>query len=91
MFCLKDLIKLPEKKDELKNLKIDNPIRKFYEGFNSALKQIGDTSVGPDVKKIIDIINEVSEEGNFSFVPSIKRRIAQCLADNIKEIIKKEK
>jgi len=36
-----ELIKseIPKKKDELKNLTIDNPIRKFYEGFNQCRSQ----------------------------------------------------
>ena len=33
------LSKLPKEKDWLKNLKIDNPIRKFNEGYNQAIQE----------------------------------------------------
>lgn len=91
---LKDLIKLPEKKEEDKF----SPQSSKYmnHGFNYALEQIGNISVCLDVGKtkklLIDVpLNKSNKYMWFPLTLGDIKHIAQHLADNIREIIKEVK
>lgn len=81
--------KKPKKKDELKNLKIDNPIRKYYEGYNQGLSDMEAYHESTELSKK-EIINTMTEYWDTRDMihgsrisPKFKERIIKLLAQAI--------